>query len=83
MRRNSRERTKTLRRATNEDLLGILRGEKLAKFLYENTDAYCINKPECALKLDSEQEIAEEECKKCMLEWLRKEAKLDGDNDGS
>ena len=83
MRRNSRERTKTIRRATNEEILGILRGEKIAEFLYKNQDAYCTNKPECALKLDTDQEIVESECKKCMMEWLRKEAKLDGENEGS
>lgn len=75
MRRNHRNVVNPFRRATNEELLGILRGEKLAEFLYKNQDAYCTNKPECGLALDADQEIAESECKKCMLEWLKKEAK--------
>ncbi len=76
MRHNSNKGTKQPRRATNEELLGILRGEKLAEFLYKNADAYCTNKPECGLKLDSDQEIAQSECKKCLVEWLKKEAEI-------
>ena len=74
MRRNHRNVVNSFRRATNEELLGILRGEKLAEFLYKNEGAYCMNQPKCAALLDKGIEIQESACKKCMLEWLQKEA---------
>ena len=76
MRRKHRNVVNPFRRATNEELLGILRGEKLAEFLYKNEGAYCVYKPECAVLLDKDIEIQESACRKCMLEWLKQEAEI-------
>lgn len=70
------ERAKQMRKATNEEVLRMLRGEALVEFLYKNMDAYCLNKPECGLALDNDLEIAASECKKCLAAWLKKEAEI-------
>lgn len=54
------------------DLIRRMTDEELAGKIYDLMgDKYCKNLPECGEMLDNNQEIPEEKCKDCLLEWLK------------
>ena len=66
---------------TNADCIRARSDEELVELLYNGiNDEYCRNDPMCGAMLDTMQEIPEEKCKKCLLEWLKQPA--DGGESG-
>ncbi len=57
---------------TNGQWLRAMPDEELAEMLYGEL-GYCSNKPNCGELLDSLEGIPEENCKVCLVEWLKKE----------
>jgi hypothetical protein len=59
---------------TNGQWLRAMPDEELAEMLYLGGElGYCSNKPKCGALLDSLEGIPEENCKACLVEWLKKE----------
>ena len=59
---------------TNGQWLRSMPDEELAEMLYLGGElGYCSNKPKCGALLDSLEGIPEENCKACLVEWLKKE----------
>jgi hypothetical protein len=60
---------------TNADRIRAMSDEELADFWYEGADdRYCKNYPKCGELLCTEDGIPEEECKRCLLNWLLQSA---------
>lgn len=57
------------------DRIRAMSDEELAKMLYEQSDSYCKNLPECGHLLDTPGGIPGEKCIGCVLEWLKQPAK--------
>ena len=65
---------------TNADRVRAMGDEELAEVLLLFNDLecripFCKNLPQCEELLDTEEGIPEENCKKCLLDWLRQPTK--------
>jgi hypothetical protein len=66
-------------KATNADKIRAMSDEELAAMLYSfedlNMPDYCQRKKECDDMLDADIDIPAENCKRCLVEYLRQPAK--------
>lgn len=65
---------------TNADRIRAMGDEELAQVLILFNDLeccipFCKNLPQCEELLGTEEGIPEENCRKCLLDWLRQPAK--------
>ena len=63
---------------TNADRIRNMTDEELAEHIlstpaYETCIKFCKNREECCAIMDMDNDIPEEWCKQCLLEWLQKE----------
>jgi hypothetical protein len=63
---------------TNADRIRNMTDEELAEHIlttpaYETCIKFCKNREECCEIMDMDNDIPEEWCKQCLLEWLQKE----------
>ena len=65
---------------TKADQIRSMSDEEMAAYLADNYDGFCLNKPECAALIDTDEGIPEEKCAACALEWLRSPAKEETGN---
>lgn len=67
------------RHPTNAQKVRAMSDEELAAYLREienlDRDDYCKNLPECEKLLDTPDGIPEENCRRCLLDWLRQPMK--------
>ena len=70
-----REKVAYVKTMTRADKLRTMSDEYMCSFIYDLTGSgiYCTNKKECLEKIDTD-EITDEMCKKCLLEYLQKPA---------
>lgn len=66
---------------TNADRIRAMSDEELAKHLWAFADLdaqiqFCKNLPECEKIFDTGDEIPDEKCFACLLEWLRQPAEM-------
>ena len=72
-----REKVAYVKAMTNGDRIRSMSDEELVDVIMslveldESMCSYCQNKEECGEKLNSDELIPDEWCKKCILEWLR------------
>jgi hypothetical protein len=66
---------------TNADRIRAMTDEELAQLMYSfedlNMPDYCQRKKECDEMLDNDIIIPEENCKKCLVHWLKQEVSDD------
>lgn len=67
----AKEQTKP---ATRADQIRAMSDEALADALYELDSSICKRDPRCRDLLDAGEDIPDEWCRGCMLEWLRQPA---------
>ena len=63
---------------TNADRIRNMTDEELAEHIlstpaYETCIKFCKNREECCEIMDMDNDVPEEWCKQCLLEWLQKE----------
>lgn len=63
---------------TNADRIRNMTDEELAEHIittpaYETCIKFCKNREECYAIMEMDNDIPEEWCKQCLLEWLKKE----------
>lgn len=63
---------------TNADRIRNMTDEELAEHIlstpaYETCIKFCKNREECCEIMDMDNDIPEEWCKQCLMEWLQKE----------
>lgn len=66
------------KKMTNADRIRNMTDEELAEHIlstpaYETCIKFCKNREECYAIMDMDNDIPEEWCKQCLLEWLQKE----------
>lgn len=79
---DGRKSARNMNVISNADHIRAFNDEEMAKLLMRGYDCvlnipFCKNKPEC---LDDIDEISEDMCMACMMEWIQK--KYDADNEG-
>lgn len=70
-----------VRRKTNGDMIRAMSDEKLAGIMVGLSDldlriGFCQNKPECDELLNTDGEITNAMCERCMLQWLQRDAEV-------
>lgn len=68
-------------RKTNADVIRSMSDEKLAGIMVGLPDldlriGFCQNKPECEELLNTDGEITNAMCERCMLQWLKRDAEV-------
>lgn len=68
---------------TKGDKIRSMTDEALARVLTDmisgGGDFYCKNLPECDAALEEDRDIPEENCERCMVDWLRSAAEVADD----